>query len=323
MLTVAVIEGGFSSEKKISLLSSQTVQNNLDTSKYRTIRVRIDEKGWFAYTNSGKMSPIDKNDFSTVLVDEKVKFDFAFIVIHGTPGEDGKLQAYFDMLEIPYSTCNHLLAALTFNKYVCNRYLEKFGIPVAKGEIVNKGDTYSVDQIIEAVGLPCFVKPADGGSSYGVTKVKDKSELAGAITFATEHGTQALIESLLVGREVTNGVYLGKDGTKILPVTEIITENEFFDFDAKYEGKSQEITPALLSDEMTLKVKSATKKIFEILKLTGICRIDYIIVNDTPYMIEVNTVPGQSAASLIPQMAAADGLKLSDIYDEVIDLAMA
>jgi len=322
MLTIAVIEGGYSSEKVISLKSAKTVQEHLDNSKYRTIRVRIDEEGWFAYTNSGKMGAVDKNDFSTVLNGEKINFDYAFIVIHGTPGEDGKLQAYFDMLNIPYNTCNQLLTNLTFNKYYCNRVLENLGIPVAKAVAVNSNESFDSEAIIKHVGLPCFVKPADGGSSFGVSKVKSEEELADAISLACEHGTQALIESLLVGREVTNGVYLGKEGIKVLPITEIVTDQEFFDYEAKYEGLSREITPAELDDAMTQKVKSRTKEVFQALKMTGLARIDYIIMNDEPYLIEINTVPGQSAQSIVPQMAAADGISLGQIFDEIIELSI-
>jgi len=325
MITVAIIEGGYSHEKQISLKSSQTVQANLDENKYRTIRVRIDENGWMAYTNSGKMSPVDKNDFSAVLAGEKVKFDYAFIVIHGTPGEDGKLQAYFDMLHIPYNTCSQMLATLTFDKYVCNRFLENFNIPVAKAVIVNKNQDFNSEEIIAKIGLPCFVKPNDGGSSFGITKVENISQLADAIKLATQdgNGTQALIESFLKGREVTNGVYLGKQGIQVLPITEIVTDNGFFDFDAKYKGESDEITPAPLSEEMTAKVKEATRSIYELMNLTGLARMDYIIVDGVPNLIEINTVPGQSAQSIIPQMAEAEGIPLSQIFDEIIELSLS
>jgi D-alanine-D-alanine ligase len=324
MMTIAVIEGGYSHEKEISLKSAQTVHNHLDKSKYKTIRVRIDSDGWFAYTNDGKISPINKDDFSTNLGGEYIKFDYAFIVIHGTPGEDGKLQAYFDMMHIPYNTCNQLLSTLTFNKFVCNRFLSNFAVPVAKAVVVNRGETFDADKIINEVGLPCFVKPSDGGSSFGVTKVKEISQLKDAVNLATAdgNGTQALIESFLQGREVTNGVYRNKEGIKVLPITEIVTSNEFFDFNAKYTGESEEITPAHLSEEMTLKIKGLTEKVYATLNMTGLARIDYIIVNDVPHLIEINTVPGQSAASIVPQMAKVEGIPLSVLFDEIIEMSL-
>ena len=324
MMKVAVIEGGYSHEKEISLLSAQTVHNNLDKSKYETIRVRIDGEGWFAYTNDGKMEPINRDDFSVTFAGIKITFDYAFIVIHGTPGEDGKLQAYFDMMEIPYNTCSQLLSTLTFDKFICNRYLSNFCIPVAKAVTVNRGQDFNEDEIINVVGLPCFVKPTDGGSSFGVTKVKDKSQLAEAIQLATAkgNGTQALIEEFLEGREVTNGVYRNKKGIVVLPITEIVTHNEFFDFKAKYTGESEEITPAQLSPELTQKVKLMTEKVYGTLNMTGLARVDFIIVNDVPTVIEINTVPGQTEKSLIPQMAAIEGIPLSTMFDEIIELSL-
>lgn len=324
MMKIAVIEGGYSHEKEISLLSAQTVHNNLDKTKYDLTKVRIDDEGWFGYTNDGKMEPINRDDFSVTFEGKKIKFDYAFIVIHGTPGEDGKLQAYFDMLDIPYNTCSHLLSTLTFDKFICNKFLTNFGIPVAKAVTVNRGQDFNEDEILEVVGLPCFVKPTDGGSSFGVTKVKDRSELAAAIKLATAkgNGTQALIEEFLEGREVTNGVYRNKNGIVVLPITEIVTNNEFFDFKAKYTGESEEITPAQLTTELTDKVKKMTNKVYATLNMTGLARVDYIIVNGVPTVIEINTVPGQTEKSLIPQMVAIEGIPLSRMFDEIISLSL-
>jgi D-alanine-D-alanine ligase len=322
MLHIAVIEGGYSHEKEVSLRSANTVHAHLDPAKYMATRVRIDEDGWMVYSEGKPIAPIDKNDFSAIINGSKTTFDYAFIVIHGTPGEDGKLQAYFDMLNIPYNTCNQLLSTLTFNKYVCNRFLSHFGIPVAKAVLVNQQQTIDVRAIVNEVGLPCFVKPADGGSSFGVTKVKEEGQLTAAITKALEHGTQALIESFLSGREFTNGVYKGKNGIKVLPITEIVSKNEFFDFAAKYQGASDEITPAPIDNELTQQIKNITHRVFELLNMTGIARIDYIVMNGTPYLIEINTVPGQSAQSIIPQMAKAEGIPLGQIFDEVIELSV-
>jgi D-alanine-D-alanine ligase len=319
---IAVIEGGYSHEKVISLKSADTVFKNIDASKYFPIKVSIDENGWFAFFDGNK-HVIDRSDFSFNCEEGHITFDFAFIVIHGTPGEDGKLQAYFDMLNIPYSTCNHLTSTLTFNKFVCNQYLKNFGIKVAEAVLIKKNDEIDDEAIIKKVGLPCFVKPADGGSSFGVTKVKEITELTNAVTNAMQHGSQVIIEAFMQGREVTNGIYQNKKGVKVLPITEIVTTHEFFDFEAKYEGKSQEITPADLSEELTQKVKETTHKIYSTLGLAGICRADYIIQQGEPYLIEINTVPGQSAASLIPQMAAYEGISLNDLYNEVIELALS
>lgn len=321
MLKIAVIEGGYSHEKEVSLRSANTVEAHLDKTKYTTTRVRIDENGWFVYKENQAIAPINRDDFSAMVDGVKVNFDYAFIVIHGTPGEDGKLQAYFDMLNIPYNTCNQLLSTLTFNKFVCNRFLSNFGIDVAKAVLVTKGQQYDSSKITNQVGLPCFVKPADGGSSFGVSKVKSIEELKPAIDKAIQHGTQALVESFLNGREFTNGVYLGLKGVKVLPITEIVTKNEFFDFEAKYQGASEEITPAKIDDELTQKIKEITHNVFSLLNMTGIARIDYIVMNNIPYLIEINTVPGQSAQSIIPQMAKAEGIPLGQIFDEVIELS--
>ncbi|MBL4668399.1 MAG: D-alanine--D-alanine ligase [Flavobacteriales bacterium] len=316
MQKVAIIEGGYSHEKIISLKSAETVFQNIDKKKYDPVKVRIDEEGWFSYDNGEKIE-INRNDFSY----NNIKFDIAFIVIHGTPGEDGKLQAYFDMLNIPYTTCSHLAATVTFNKFVCNQYLKTFGIKVADAVLIRKNEKVNSSEIIEKVGLPCFVKPNDGGSSFGITKVKNEDDLEKAIELALEHGTQAIVESFMSGREVTNGIYKNKKGIVSLPITEIVTENDFFDFDAKYEGESNEITPAGLPTEITKKVKSVTKKIYEILDLKGIARADYIIQGEEPYLIEINTVPGMSGESLIPQMAEYEGISLMQLFNEVQEVA--
>ena len=315
MKNVAIIEGGYSHEKIISLQSAETVYQNIDREKYNPIKVRIDEEGWFAYEGDKKVE-INRTDFSY----NSIKFDIAFIVIHGTPGEDGKLQAYFDMLNIPYSTCSHLAATITFNKFVCNQYLKTFGIKVADAVLIRESDTVNTAEIVEKVGLPCFVKPNDGGSSFGITKVQNKNELEPAIKLALEHGTQAIIESFMSGREVTNGIYKNKNEIITLPITEIVTTNDFFDFDAKYKGESDEITPADLTEDIVNSVKDVTKQIFEILDLKGIARADYILQDGEPYLIEINTVPGLSKESLIPQMAAHEGMSLKQLFNVVLEV---
>ena len=322
MKKIAVIEGGYSNEKVVSIKSAKTVFDNLDHTKYHPTRVVIDENEWTAYDNDGRY-PIDKNDFSFIKNSTKHSFDYAFIVIHGTPGEDGKLQGYFDMLGIPYNTPNAAITALTFQKFHCNQFLKNFGVNVAEAVLIKKGDVINEDTIIKNVGLPCFVKPTDGGSSFGITKVMEKDELTNAVKHAFEHGSQVIAEAFIEGREVTNGVYKNQEGIKVLPITEIITENDFFDYGAKYHGESNEVTPADLPEEITGKIKALTYHIYDALGLNGIARVDYILNNEnTPYLIEVNTVPGQSAESIIPQMAAIEGIGLVELFDHVVESSL-
>ena len=314
MKKVAVIEGGFSKEKAISIKSAKTVFENLDRTKFLPVRVLIDEKEWTAYDEEGRYT-IDKNDFSFIKKGQKVTFDYAFIAIHGTPGEDGKLQGYLDMVGVPYNTSSAAITALTFQKFHCNQFLKNFGINVPEGTLIKPEDVIKKKQIIEKVKLPCFVKPTDGGSSFGVTKVKKDNELLPAIKEAFENGSEVIVEQNIEGREVTCGVYRDSEGIKALPITEIISENEYFDYDAKYNGKSKEITPAELSEEITNKIKALTKKIYGILGMKGIVRMDYILTKDeVPFLIEINSVPGMSKESIIPQMAKADNIELSTLF---------
>ena len=314
MKKVAVIEGGFSKEKAISIKSAKTVFENLDRTKFLPVRVLIDEKEWTAYDEEGRYT-IDKNDFSFIKKGQKVTFDYAFIAIHGTPGEDGKLQGYLDMVGVPYNTSSAAITALTFQKFHCNQFLKNFGINVPEGTLIKPEDVIKKKQIIEKVKLPCFVKPTDGGSSFGVTKVKKDNELLPAIKEAFENGSEVIVEQNIEGREVTCGVYRDSEGIKALPITEIISENEYFDYDAKYNGKSKEITPAEQSEEITNKIKALTKEIYGILGMKGIVRMDYILTKDeVPFLIEINSVPGMSKESIIPQMAKADNIELSTLF---------
>jgi D-alanine-D-alanine ligase len=313
MKKVAVIEGGYSKEKAISVKSAQTVFDNLDRTMFAPTRVLIVENEWIAYDEEGRY-PIDKNDFSFIKNNLKVQFEYAFIVIHGTPGEDGKLQGYLDMVGVPYNTSSAAIMALTFQKFHCNQFLKNFGINVPEAVLIKPDDEINKSLILEKVKLPCFVKPTDGGSSFGVTKVKKENKLLPAIKAAFEHGTEVVVEENIVGKEVTCGVYRDKEGVKVLPVTEIISENEYFDYDAKYNGKSKEVTPAELDNEMTNKIKTITKKIYGVLGMKGIARIDYIILKQhTPFVIEVNSVPGMSKESIVPQMVNTSKLSLIDI----------
>jgi D-alanine-D-alanine ligase len=318
MKKVAVIEGGYSQEKAISIKSAKTVFDNLDRTKFDPTRVLIDENEWAAYDDEGRY-PIDKNDFSFVKNNLKVQFEYAFIVIHGTPGEDGKLQGYLDMVGVPYNTSSAAITTLTFQKFHCNQFLKNFGINVPEAILIKPDDEINESQIIEKVKLPCFVKPTDGGSSFGVTKVKNENKLLPAIKAAFEHGTEVVVEENIVGREVTCGVYRDTQGAKALPVTEIISENEYFDYDAKYNGKSKEITPAELDDEMTKNIKNLTKKIYGVLGMKGIARIDYMInKKGIPFLIEINSVPGMSKESIVPQMIKTQNLNLKKVLNDLI-----
>ena len=318
MKKVAVIEGGYSQEKAISIKSAKTVFDNLDRTKFDPTRVLIDENEWAAYDDEGRY-PIDKNDFSFVKNNLKVQFEYAFIVIHGTPGEDGKLQGYLDMVGVPYNTSSAAITALTFQKFHCNQFLKNFGINVPEAILIKPDDEINESQIIEKVKLPCFVKPTDGGSSFGVTKVKNENKLLPAIKAAFEHGTEVVVEENIVGREVTCGVYRDTQGAKALPVTEIISENEYFDYDAKYNGKSKEITPAELDDEMTKNIKNLTKKIYGVLGMKGIARIDYMInKKGIPFLIEINSVPGMSKESIVPLMIKTQNLNLKKVLNDLI-----
>tara|TARA_B100000035_G_scaffold237455_1_gene205710 strand:- start:2977 stop:3936 length:960 start_codon:yes stop_codon:yes gene_type:complete len=317
MKKVAVIEGGYSKEKAISVKSAQTVFDNLDRTKFAPTRVLIDENEWAAYDDEGRY-PIDKNDFSFVKNDLKVQFEYAFIVIHGTPGEDGKLQGYLDMVGVPYNTSSSAISALTFQKFHCNQFLKNFGINVPEAVIIKPNDEINKKEILKKVGLPCFVKPTDGGSSYGVTKVKKDNELLPAIKEAFNHGTEVVVEENIEGREVTCGVYRVEEGIKALPITEIISENEYFDYDAKYNGKSKEITPANLDERMTNNIKDLSKEIYDILGMKGIVRMDYII-NDggISFIIEINSVPGMSKESIIPKMTLSSSYSLKRLLNKL------
>ncbi len=313
MKKVAVIEGGYSKEKAISIKSAQTVFDNLDRNKFAPVRVLIDEHEWTAYDDDGR-HPIDKNDFSFVKNDLKVQFEYAFIVIHGTPGEDGKLQGYLDMVGIPYNTSSAAIMALTFQKFHCNQFLKNFDINVPEAILIKPNDEINEKEILKKVGLPCFVKPTDGGSSYGVTKVKKDIELLLAIKEAFNHGTEIVIEENIEGREVTCGVFRESEGIKALPITEIISENEYFDYDAKYNGKSKEVTPADLDSQIAKNIKGLTKNIYGILGMEGIVRIDYKISKEkSPFLIEINSIPGMSKESIVPQMIKHQKMSLKDI----------
>lgn len=320
MKHIAIVAGGDSSEVVVSLKSAQGIKSFIDQNVYKTTIVTIIGDEWNAVLSETEKYPIDKNDFSFVQDGIKQTFDFAYITIHGTPGENGILQGYFDLIGLKYSCCGVLAASLTFNKFVCNRYLQAFGANIAQSVLLRKGDTFKAAEIIATVGLPCFVKSNVGGSSFGVTKVKEASQLNDAIAVAFKEGEEVIIESFLQGTEITCGMYKTHNKTVVFPITEVVTDNEFFDYDAKYNGQVKEITPARISDELTVEVQRQTAKYYDILGCKGIVRIDYIISPDgIPYVLEANTTPGMTPTSFIPQQVRAAGLDIKDVMADIIE----
>jgi D-alanine-D-alanine ligase len=320
MKHIAIVAGGDSSEVVVSLKSAQGIKSFIDQNVYKTTIVTIIGNEWNAVVSETEKFPIDKNDFSFVQNGQKQTFDFAYITIHGTPGENGILQGYFDLIGLKYSCCGVLAASLTFNKFVCNRYLQAFGANIAKSVLLRQGDVYQVEEILATVGLPCFVKSNVGGSSFGVTKVKVASQLNDAIAIAFKEGAEVIIESFLQGTEITCGMYKTHNKTVVFPITEVVTDNEFFDYDAKYNGQVKEITPARISDELTAEVQRQTAKYYDILGCKGIVRIDYIISPDgVPHVLEANTTPGMTPTSFIPQQVRAAGLDIKDVMADIIE----
>lgn len=317
---IAVVYGGDSSEYVVSVKSSKNVYESIDPSIYNVWKVEMKGLNWQVMENDQVIAPVDKNDFSFLRNNEKVKFDFAYITIHGTPGEDGKLQGYFDMVKVPYSTCGVYSSALTFNKYFCSNYLRNFGVPMAKSIRLFKGDAVNVDQLVNELGLPLFVKPNAGGSSFGVTKVKEKGQLMEALEIALKESSDILVEQFIDGKEFTCGLVKLSDQEMVFPVTEVIPQNEFFDYEAKYtHGKTDEITPARISQELTQKVQQLSSRIYDLCDCSGIVRIDYILKNNEFYFLEVNTTPGMTATSFVPQQIAAMDRELGDILGLIIE----
>ena len=319
---IAIIMGGYSSEYQISLTSGNVVYETLDPSKYNAYRIHIFKEKWVYVDANNTEFPIDKNDFSVTIDHKKISFDCVFNAIHGSPGEDGYMQGYFKLLGIPHTSCDMYQASITFNKRDCLSVLKPYGIKTAASYFLNLGDVVNEDAIIEQVGLPCFVKANKAGSSFGVSKAHKKEELQKAIETAFKEDDEIIIESFLDGTEVSVGVITYKGETKVLPITEIVSENDFFDYEAKYLGKSQEITPARLTPEEEAKVSSIAKKVYEVLKMKGFSRSEYIFKNGEPHLLEVNTIPGLTRASILPQQAAAAGITLVDLFDNAIQEAL-
>jgi D-alanine-D-alanine ligase len=321
MKKIALVTGGYSGESVISYKSAATIKNNIDTNKWDCYLIDIHPDGWFYETANGEKISVDKNDFSITVDGIKINFDAVLVGLHGTPGEDGKLQGYFDCLHIPYTSCDAATSALTFNKRYTVAVAAFAGINVAKSVHLFKNDGISTENILAQITLPVFVKPNNGGSSIGMSKVNKAEDLANALQKAFKEDEQVLVEEFIKGREFTIGVFKTKGIITTLPMTEVTTKNDFFDFEAKYEGKSEEVTPANIPEEMANKIRNAAKKIYQVFNCKGVVRIDFIYddIKDAPYMLEINTVPGQSAASIVPQQVVAMGSNLQEFYTLLLE----
>ena len=320
---IAIAAGGDTSEYEVSLRSAQGIYSFLDKERYTPYIVQMRGTDWHVQLEDGGLAPIDRNDFSFRLPDgSKVNFDFVYITIHGTPGEDGLLQGYLDMLHLPYSCCGVLPASLTYNKFACNQYLHAFGVRIADSLLLRQGQTISDDEVVRKIGLPCFIEPNLGGSSFGVTKVKTPEEIQPAIAKAREESPETVIEAFMNGTEITCGCYKTRQRSVVLPITEVVSHHEYFDYDAKYCGDSDEITPARIPDELADRVKQLTSAIYDILGATGIIRVDYIITEGSKInLLEVNTTPGMTATSFIPQQVRAAGMTMQEVMTDIIENA--
>ncbi|TYP97066.1 D-alanine-D-alanine ligase [Tenacibaculum adriaticum] len=319
---IAIIMGGYSSEVGISLKSGSVVYNHLNKDIYNPYCVHILKNKWVLVDENNTEFPINKHDFSANVNGNLVTFDCVFNAIHGAPGENGVILAYFDLIGLKHTSAPFYQMALTFNKRDTLSVVKEYNIPTAISIYLNKGDEINLDTIIKKVGLPCFIKPNNAGSSFGISKAHTKEDILPAIEKAYKEDSEILIESFLDGTEVSVGVIQYKGETKVLPITEIVSENDFFDYEAKYLGKSQEITPARLTEKQEQKVREIAKRVYEILNMRGFSRSEYILVNDEPHFLEMNTVPGLTEASILPQQANADGISLTDLFSNAIEMAL-
>ena len=328
--TIAIVAGGDSSEHDVSLRSAEGIHSFLDKERYEVYIIEIKGMTWEAHLKDGSRSNVDLNDFSFMEGGKRIRPDFSYITIHGTPGENGILQGYFDLIHLPYSTSDVLVEAMTFNKFTLNQYLKGFGVSVSESLIVRKGFEHLVtdDEIIEKIGLPCFVKPNAGGSSFGVTKVKSADQIHEAILKAMRESDEVMVEAFMEGTEISQGCYKTQEKEVVLPATEVVSDNEFFDYNAKYNGQVREITPARLKEETAERVSLITSMIYDILGCNGIIRVDYIITHTTDEngkererinMLEVNTTPGMTDTSFIPQQVRAAGMDMKDVLTDIIE----
>jgi len=319
---VAVLMGGFSSEKEISLKSGEVIYQNINRSKYTPFKIVVNKEKWIYLNSENEESNVNLEDFSIISNDSKIKLEIAFIIIHGSPGENGLIQSFFELKNIPYTGCDPYTSALTFNKRDCLSVLEKHNIPTANSFHINKNEKFKVEDIIQKVGLPCFVKANRSGSSFGVYKIYEENKLVDAINKALEYDDEVLIESFLDGIEVSVGVMNYQKNIKVLGITELITENDFFDYDAKYNGNSKEITPANISEKQKQIVTDLSIKIYKKLAMKGFTRSEFIIINDMAYFLEINSVPGMTNESIFPKQAQISGVSITQICDEIIHQAI-
>lgn len=321
---IAIVCGGDSSEHDVSMRSAQGIYSFFDKERYNVYIVDVKGQDWHVQLANDTIAQIDKNDFTFVCDGKVVEFDYAYITIHGTPGENGLMQGYFDLLHVPYSTSGVLVEAMTFDKYVLNNYLRGFGVNVADSILVRRGEDIDENEVARRLGMPCFVKPAADGSSFGVSKVKEPDQLAAALRVAFMESSEVMIERYMQGTEISIGCYKTKEKSVVFPATEVVTSNEFFDYAAKYNGQVQEITPARIADATAKAVAEETSRIYDILHCNGIIRIDYIITkdaegNDCINMLEINTTPGMTATSFIPQQVRAAGLDITQVLSEIVE----
>ncbi|WP_185876738.1 D-alanine--D-alanine ligase [Blattabacterium cuenoti] len=321
MKNIAIITGGYTKESEISMKSGKMVYENLCRKEFNPYQIYILKEEWF-FMKEKKKYPVDRRNFSIKIEKQRIHFDCVFNAIHGSPGEDGMMSAYFELLNIPYTGCDFHHSNMTFNKKYCLTLLKHFGINTAKSYFLNKNETFCEEEIIKKIGLPCFVKPNRSGSSFGISKVYKKKDLSNALEKAFEEDQEIIFESFLEGREVSVGVFSFGDEIIVLPITEIISQNDFFDFESKYSGKSQEITPAKLLPIIKNKIQEVSKKVYSCLNLSGISRAEYIIVNEEPYFLEINTIPGLSEESIFPKQLKTAGISFSDLLKKYINFSI-
>lgn len=318
--TIAIVAGGDSSEYHVSLRSAEGLNSFMDKERYDLWTVVIHGTDWHVQLPDGSTAPIDRNDFGFEYAGQHIRFDYAYITIHGTPGENGLLESYFELIRLPYSTCTPLISAMTFNKFVLNQYLRGFGVRVAESLTLKRGSNVTDDDIISRIGLPCFIKPSCGGSSFGTTKVKTREQIQPAIAEALKEADEVMVEAFMEGTEITCGCYKTRKRSVVFPITEVVSEDEFFDYDAKYNGRVSEITPARIPEETAERVRQLTSAIYDILSCRGIIRIDYIITEGEKLnLLEINTTPGMTATSFIPQQIRAAGLDIKDVLTDIIE----
>ena len=318
--TIAIVAGGDSSEYHVSLRSAEGLNSFMDKERYDLWTVVIHGTDWHVQLPDGSTAPIDRNDFGFDYAGQHIRFDYAYITIHGTPGENGLLESYFELIRLPYPTCTPLISAMTFNKFVLNQYLRGFGVRVAESLTLKRGSAVTDDDIISRIGLPCFIKPSCGGSSFGTTKVKTREQIQPAIAEALKEADEVMVEAFMEGTEITCGCYKTRKKGVVFPITEVVSEDEFFDYDAKYNGRVSEITPARIPEETAERVRQLTSAIYDILPCRGIIRIDYIITEGEKLnLLEINTTPGMTATSFIPQQIRAAGLDIKDVLTDIIE----